>query len=74
MKTDFSGDIEHYLERCRKATNLPLALGFGVKNREDISFLEGKADIAIIGTQSILTMEKEGIPGLSRFIKSLHAA
>ncbi len=71
MKTDFSGELENYLNRCRKAANLPLALGFGVKNRDDISFLEGKADVAIIGTQSILAMEKEGIPGLKRFILSL---
>ncbi|HSO19608.1 MAG TPA: tryptophan synthase subunit alpha, partial [Desulfosarcina sp.] len=32
-QTDFSQQIGDYLARCRRATDLPLALGFGVKDR-----------------------------------------
>jgi len=69
--TDFSRDLENYLARCRKETDLPLALGFGIKEKADIDFLKGKADIAVIGTQSIRIMEKDGIAAVGDFIRGL---
>jgi tryptophan synthase alpha chain len=48
-----------------------LALGFGVKDRADVDFIKGKADIAVIGTQTIRLMEKEGINAVGDFIKGL---
>ncbi len=69
--TDFSKDLTKYLSQCREATSLPLALGFGVKEKADIDFLKGKADIAIIGTQTIRIIEKEGISAVGDFIRSL---
>ncbi|MBN1843648.1 MAG: tryptophan synthase subunit alpha [Deltaproteobacteria bacterium] len=71
VDTDFSGQLERYLARCRKATGLPLALGFGVKDKEDIDFLRGKVDIAVIGTQTIRLVEKEGVGVVEEFIKNL---
>ncbi len=70
-KTDFTGELETYLQRCRGATGLPLALGFGVSNREEISFLKGKVDIAVIGSQVIRLMEREGVAAVKPFIQSL---
>ncbi|MDY6972233.1 MAG: tryptophan synthase subunit alpha [Thermodesulfobacteriota bacterium] len=69
--TDFSRELESYLSRCRKATSLPLALGFGIKEKADIDFLKGKADIAVIGTQTIRIVEKEGVASVGGFIRSL---
>jgi len=71
IDTDFSDQLEGYLKRCRAATDLPLALGFGVKDRADVDFIKGKADIAVIGTQTIRLMEKEGIDAVGDFIKGL---
>ncbi len=71
INTDFSEQIEKYLERCRRATQLPLALGFGVKEKKDIDFLKGKTDIAVIGSQTIRIVEKEGVGAVDEFIKSL---
>jgi len=70
-ETDFSKDLEDYLERCRRSTGLPLAVGFGIKEKADIDFLKGKADIAVIGTRSIGIMEKDGIPAVGDFLRSL---
>jgi len=70
-ETDFSKDLEAYLKRCRKETGLPLALGFGIKEKADIDFLKGKAEIAVIGTQSIKVMESHGISAVGDFIRSL---
>ncbi len=71
VDTDFSGQLESYLERCRRATNLPLALGFGVKEKSDVDFLKGKVDIAVIGSQTIRLVDKEGVDGVEAFIKNL---
>lgn len=70
-KTDFSSDLEGYLARCRQATSLPLAVGFGVRNRAEIDFLKGKADIAVIGSEMIRLAEREGIGAIEPFVKSL---
>jgi tryptophan synthase alpha chain len=70
-RTDFSADLGVYLDRCRRATTLPLAVGFGVAEKEDVDFLKGKAEIAVIGTQSIRVMEAEGITGVKRFLQGL---
>lgn len=71
MDTRFSDELGAYLDRCRKATDLPLALGFGVKDKTDVDFLKGKADIAVIGTQTIRVMEEKGVASVGEFIRSL---
>ncbi len=72
-QTDFSGQIGHYLARCRAATPLPLALGFGVKDKADMRFLEGRADIAVIGTQVLRLVEEKGVGALAGFIAGLRS-
>jgi len=69
--TDFSSRLDAYLNTCRQATDLPLALGFGVKQREDVEFLKGRADIAVIGTETIRRMKAQGIAAVGDFIAGL---
>jgi len=69
--TQFSLELESYLARCRQATDLPLALGFGVKDKADIDFLTGRTDIAVIGTQTIRIVEEHGVPAVGDFIRQL---
>jgi tryptophan synthase alpha chain len=70
-KTDFSDDLGAYLGRCRRATNLPLAVGFGLKSKADVDFLRGKAEIAVIGTQTIRLIESDGVEAVGEFIRDL---
>jgi tryptophan synthase alpha chain len=70
-KTDFSADLGSYLARCRAATDLPLALGFGVKDKADVDFLRGKADIAVIGSQTLRVLDEHGVDAVGEFIRSL---
>lgn len=70
-QTAFSNELEHYLASCRTATHLPLALGFGVKEKADIDFLKGKVDIAVIGSQVIRIIDEKGIGAVAPFIRSL---
>lgn len=71
--TDFSGNLEGYLARCRAATALPLAVGFGVKSRQDVAFLEGKAEIAVVGSQTLRLVEEQGVAAVSPFLQGLRA-
>ena len=69
--TDFSKSLGDYLARCRAATDLPIALGFGVKDRADVDFLRGQVDIAVIGTQTIRVVEEQGVGAVRDFIAGL---
>lgn len=70
-KTSFSEDLSAYLSRCRKATSLPLAVGFGVREKADVEFLKGKADIAVIGSETIRVVKQDGASAAGKFIRSI---
>ncbi len=70
-KTDFSDHLGNYLQRCRKATSLPLAVGFGITGKQDIDYLASRADVAVIGTKTLKIMEEKGLAAVKRFLCSL---
>ena len=69
--TRFSRDIEEYLARCRSVSQLPLAVGFGVKERNDVRFLIGKADIAVVGSEAIRVFGSGGLSAVGGFVRRL---
>jgi len=69
--TKFDQPVEDYLARCRKATNLPLAVGFGITSKGDVDYLRGKADIAVVGTATIKLVDSEGVQAVGPFIAGL---
>ena len=70
-KSEFGSDFFSYLERCRKATTKPLAVGFGIQNRSDVQSIIGKADIAVIGSQTICQVDEKGPDAVGPFISGL---
>lgn len=71
QKTDFSENVTAYLARARRATTLPLAVGFGLKERADVDFLLGKADIAVVGSESLNVLNRDGLRAAGDFIRTL---
>lgn len=69
--TSFTDELAGYLDRCRAATRLPLAVGFGVKDADDVAYLDGKADIAVVGTQSLRVLDESGVAAVGTFVKQL---
>jgi len=69
--TAFSMDLAGYLERARAATSLPLAVGFGVKDKADVDFLRGKADIAVVGSETLRALERGGLAAVGPFLSGL---
>lgn len=73
-KTDLSQGVDAFLARCRTATSLPLALGFGIRTPADVRDLRGLADIAIVGTAYLEVWEQQGPHGYREFPESLVTA
>jgi tryptophan synthase alpha chain len=72
-QTDFDASFSDYMARCRRGTDLPLAVGFGISCRDDIAFLTGKADIGVIGTATINLVDNKGPEAVGPFIAGLRA-
>jgi tryptophan synthase alpha chain len=70
-KTDFSSELDEYLGRCREVTGLPLALGFGVSRKEDVDFLEGKVEVAVVGSQALRVLDADGVEAVGDFFRKL---
>lgn len=69
--TEMDKGLVDYLARCRAATELPLAVGFGIASRSDVALLEGKADMAVIGTATIRLVDEQGAEAVGEFIAGL---
>jgi tryptophan synthase alpha chain len=70
-ETRFSSELDAYLGRCRAATDLPLALGFGVKGPGDVDFLRGKVDIAVVGSETLRVLDVGGVGAVGPFVRAL---
>jgi tryptophan synthase alpha chain len=72
-QTTFDDSLGTYLARCKEASTVPLAVGFGISSREDVAMLQGKADMAVIGTATIKLVDAEGPQAVGPFIAGLLA-
>lgn len=73
-QTAFSQEISGFLTKIRRVSDLPIAVGFGVKTKADIAFLKPIADYAIVGTQAFLILQNQGIEALAAFWQDLARA
>jgi tryptophan synthase alpha chain len=71
LDTVFGAELKDYLAQARRATGLPLAVGFGIKERRDVDFLRGRAEIAVIGSEMIKAAVANGAAGVMARLKSL---
>lgn len=72
--TELSTDLSRYLARCRAATALPLAVGFGLKSRADVQFIAGKAEIAAVGSHVLALLDEGGVAAAREFLSGLRSA
>ena len=70
-QTDMDNEVADFVDRCRKTTDLPLAVGFGVSDKEDIEFISKHADIAVIGTAALRAWENGKEKALDDFFTAL---
>ncbi len=70
-KSEFDDDFGSYFARCRAATSLPLAVGFGIRDKSDVAAITGKADMAVIGSETIRLVDEKGPEAVGPFISGL---
>jgi tryptophan synthase alpha chain len=73
-QTPLDGSLEAFLARCRQATALPLALGFGLRTGTDLRRLHGLVDMGILGTVLLMTWEQGGAVQYEQLLQDLRAA
>ena len=69
--TEMDDNLAEYLHRCRRATDLPLAVGFGIASRDDVAMLEDKADMAVVGSATIRLVDEQGAQAVGGYISGL---
>ncbi len=72
-QTTFDSSFDEYIARCRASTDLPLAVGFGITDKNDVAAIEGKADIAVIGSETIRLVDTKGAEAVGPFIAGLRS-
>lgn len=76
-RTRFNNEIKHTALRLRKATSLPICLGFGISSPEMAARAAGFTDGVIIGSKVIQLIDADGrndrFPTLRGFLESVSA-
>ncbi|AJY77158.1 tryptophan synthase subunit alpha [Paenibacillus beijingensis] len=65
VRSDFHSGIDEFLQSVRGATDLPIAVGFGISSREQIERFAGQSDGVIVGSAIVRKIE-EVLPLLSQ--------
>lgn len=67
--------LDSYLKKIKRYIKIPLAVGFGISKKQHLQALEGKAEIAVVGSAIMKVINKSTrrdlIPNLKKFIKNL---
>jgi tryptophan synthase alpha chain len=64
-RLDMSRDAERLVERVRKVSELPVAVGFGISNAEQVAETWRYADAAVVGSALVAEIERlAGAPNL----------
>ena len=70
-RTDLDYGLKSFVEGCRGATELPLALGFGLRRGDDLRRLQGAVEMAIVGSALLEVWEEGGEVGYRQFLTEL---
>lgn len=82
-RTSFASDIDGFLDTVRGAASVPIAVGFGISNREHVERFSGKADGVIVGSAIVRKIEEQerklrdpaqradGVKAVGEFVRSL---
>jgi tryptophan synthase alpha chain len=74
-QTELANDAQGLVERIRRFTKLPVALGFGVSTPEHVQAVAQFADAAVVGSAIVALVEKtpavEAAKAVGEFVQSL---
>ena len=58
--SEFHADLENYVNEVKSYTDLPVAIGFGISNTEDVKRMSRLADAVIVGTAIVKQIHETG--------------
>jgi len=70
-ETHWGEQFQRYISEIRKHTDLPLAVGFGVRTADDLNALAGQAEVAAFCSQYIEWQRDEGSEVAASKMKSI---
>ena len=73
-ETQWGEKFQNYIAEIRKHTDLPLAVGFGVRTAKDLAALAGKAEVAAFCSQYIEWQRDAGSDSAADKMKSIVAS
>jgi tryptophan synthase alpha chain len=59
-RENVSAEAEKLVKRVRKFSNLPVAVGFGISNRDQVVDVQRYADAVVVGSAIVLELERVG--------------
>ncbi|HEX3033086.1 MAG TPA: tryptophan synthase subunit alpha [Bacillota bacterium] len=79
IRSGLPSNVAEFLGRVRAATDLPLAVGFGISNPEQITGLKGHCDGVVVGSALVDLLARagtsaQGLEQLGAFIATLKSA
>ena len=74
VRTIVNQNLEAFVQHCREATSLPLALGFGLQTGTDLQNIQGLVDIGIVGTALLAAWEQGGTKRYETLLQTLRMA
>lgn len=63
--------LASYLTRVRQQVSVPLGVGFGIQDAEDVAALNSLADIAILGSALLRAYNESGSRAVTELVRSL---
>jgi tryptophan synthase alpha chain len=70
-KSAASADVQHAVARLKKHTDLPVAVGFGIKTPEQAHAIAGAADGVVVGSAIVEKIAHESKENVLAFVRSL---
>ncbi len=74
MRSKITTDLDSIVAHIRKATNTPVAIGFGISNPEQAAEMAAKSDGAIVGSAIVKIVAAEGenaAPAVGEFARKM---
>jgi tryptophan synthase alpha chain len=66
-----SDDLADSVARVRRATPLPVAVGFGISTPAQAALVARMADGVVVGSALVDALGRDGVPGARRFLEAL---
>jgi tryptophan synthase alpha chain len=67
-------EVKNKVKKIKSLTNLPVVVGFGIKDAPTAKKMASFSDGIVVGTKIIDFIEKKSTPKISNFTKSLKKA